>query len=77
MCGSVVTTWRCNQPSSYRFDPNQFLTIGIGDVHGTGNAGIEAVNGAQDFNRLFGIMQMVSDQRGFIRPGLTLGVTRP
>lgn len=47
----AIHFWHSND-----FDFDQLFAIGIGDMHRAGNAGIEAVDGAQDFDRLLGIM---------------------
>ena len=45
-------------------------------MHRAGNAGIEAVNGAQNFDRLFRVVQLVSLERGFVRAFLSGGIAR-
>ena len=39
-------------------NPNQLLAVRIDDVDGAGEAGIEAVDRAQDLERLFRIVQL-------------------
>jgi hypothetical protein len=50
---------------------HHLFTFRIGDVHGTGDTRIEAVNGTQDLQRLLCIVQGVTGQGGFVGAGLT------
>ena len=59
------------------FNLHEFLAVRVDDVNGTGDAGIEAVDGALDFQRLLGIVQcMAVHQRRLVGAGLSLGVAR-
>ena len=46
-------------------------------MHRAGDAGIEAVDRAQDLDGLFRVVQLVALQSGFIRPLLALRIARP
>src|SRR5512139_496001 len=47
-----------------------------GNVHRAGDAGIEAVDGAQDLDRSRRVGEDVAGERRLVSPGLALGVTR-
>src|SRR5690242_9391012 len=47
---------RVNDRASGHLDLDQFLAVRIADMDGAGDARIEAVDGAQDFDRLLGIV---------------------
>ena len=46
-------------------------------MHRAGDAGIEAVDGAQNLDGLFHVMQLVALQGCFIRPLIALRIARP
>ena len=55
---------------------DQLLARLAHDVHGSGDAGIEAVDGAQNLDRLLGIVQRVAFERRLVRAVLPLRVAR-
>ena len=46
-------------------------------MHRAGDAGIEAVDGAQDLDGLFHVMQLVALQGCFVRPLIALCIVVP
>jgi len=59
-----------DRPLSAHAGARQFLTLGIDDVHGTGDAGIEAVHGALDLERLLrGVQSVAGRHRCFHQIG--------
>ena len=51
-------------------DSNQLLAVRIDDMNGAGNAGVETVNRAQDFERLLRIVQDVTLERTSYAPSV-------
>jgi TolB-like protein/Flp pilus assembly protein TadD len=61
----------------FHFDLNQFFAVRIGYVDGAGDTRVEAVNRAQDLERLLGIDHLVPVlQCGLVSTGLTIRIAR-
>ena len=58
------------------FDLNELYPLGVDNMHGTGEARIEAMNGTENLQRLFRVVHAVTFEGGLVRAFGPRGVAR-